>query len=234
MKYSRPIKAILERELKRLEGKAMDAPTRIIGEVGRLHSAVQGLEAIAFNRNPADNDAVHMRKTHEAGQRLAKSAEATRTRANEILNTHTARLREALLQRTGLRPPEALDAIMRQSELRAVVRSMESTARNDILRQAMKAKDTETLNALFNAPALVTGLDPKFADEMRTAYEQTVAPEIVAEIDAMLVADHALQVVVRNAETAAKDAQDDGAMAAFVRAEEAARAAQQNFSQSMQ
>jgi hypothetical protein len=69
---------------------------------------------------------------------------------------------------------------------------------------------------------------------MRTAYEKTVAPEIVSEIDAMLEADHALQVVVRNAETAATQSQDERAMVAFVKAEEAAKAAQQNFTESMQ
>ena len=234
MRYSAPIKAILERELKRLEGTNMDAPTRVIGEIGRLHSAVQSLESIALNRNPADNDAVHMKKTHEAGQRLANSAKAIRSRANEILNTHNERLREALLQRTGLRPPETLEAIMRQSELRAVVRSMDGKARNDILRDAVKAKDVDTLNALFNASPLVTGIDPNFMGEMRNAYEKSVAPEIVAEVEAMLEADHALQVVVRNAETAATQSQDEKAMVAFVKAEEAAKAAQQSFSESMQ
>jgi hypothetical protein len=234
MRYSAPIKAILDRQLKRLEGKNMDAPTRVIGEIGRLHSAVQSLESIALNRNPADNDAVHMKKTHEAGKRLANSAKAIRSRANEILNTHNERLREALLTRTGLRPPETLEGIMRQQELRAVVRSMDSKARNEVLRNAVQAKDYEVLGALCNAPALVTGIDPKFLVEMRGAYEKTVAPEIVEEVDALLEADHALQVVVRSAETAATQSQDEKAMVAFVRAEEAARAAQESFGQAMQ
>ena len=102
MKYSRPIKAILDRELARLEGKRHDGPTRVIGEIGRLHSAVQSLEGVALNRNPADNDALHMKKTHDAGVKLAKAVEATRQRANEILNMHTTRLGETLLDRTGL------------------------------------------------------------------------------------------------------------------------------------
>ncbi|SUZ31107.1 hypothetical protein ROE7235_00842 [Roseibaca ekhonensis] len=234
MKYSGPIKAILERELKRLEGRNMDAPTRVVGEIGRLHSAVQSLEAIALNRNPADNDALHMKKTHEAGQRLAKSAKAIRSQANEILSIQGARLGEKLLQRTGLRPPENLEAIMRQSELRAVVRSMDSKSRHEILQEAVKAQDADTLSALFNAPAIVTGFDRKLLGEMRRAYESQVAPEIVQELDAMIEADHALQVVVRNAETAATQSQDAQAMVAFVKAEEAAKAAQENFSESMQ
>lgn len=234
MRYSAPIKAILDRELKRLEGKNMDAPTRVIGEIGRVHSAVQSLESIALNRNPADNDAVHMKKTHEAGKRLANSAEAIRSRANEILNTHNERLREALLARTGLRPPETLEGIMRQQELRAVVRSMDSKTRNEALRNAVQAKDSEVLGALCNAPALVTGIDPKFLGEMRNAYEKKVAPGIVEELTALLEADHALQVVVRSAETAATQSQDEQAMAAFVKAEEAAKAAQESFGQAMQ
>lgn len=47
MKYSAPIKKIMERELARIEGRGHDGPTRVVGEIGRLHSAVQSLEEVA-------------------------------------------------------------------------------------------------------------------------------------------------------------------------------------------
>lgn len=234
MKYSRPIKAILDRELARLEGKRHDGPTRVIGEIGRLHSAVQSLEGVALNRNPADNDALHMKKTHDAGVKLAKAVEATRQRANEILNAHTTRLGETLLDRTGLRPPETLQGIMKQSEFRTVVRSLDDEKRREVLRDAVKSKNSEILSALFNADPLVTGMDPKFMREMRDSYESAVAPDVVEEWGALIEADSALNAVARSAEKVAKDSQDERAVEAFIRAQEAAEHASQTFSSAIQ
>lgn len=234
MKYSAPIKKIMERELARIEGRKQDGPTRVIGEIGRLHSAVQSLEAVALNRNPADNDALHMKKTHDAGVRLAKAVQATRQRANEILSAYNGSLSEKLLDRTGLRPPEKLEGIMRQSELRAAVRSLDEKDRREILREAVKAKDSETLGALFNASPLVTGIDPKFLTEMRTTYEKSVAPEVIGEMNELLEADSALQAVAKTAERVAKDSQDEQAMQAFIRAEQAAEQAKESFTSAMQ
>ncbi|WP_296762647.1 hypothetical protein [Sediminimonas sp.] len=234
MKYSAPIKKIMERELARIEGRGQDGPTRVIGEIGRLHSAVQSLEAVALNRNPADNDALHMKKTHDAGVRLAKAVKATRQRANEILNAHNERLSEKLMERTGLRPPENLEGIMRHSEFRAAVRSFDAKDRRDILREAVKAKDTEALGALFNASPLVTGIDPNFVKEMRGVYEQSVAPEVIAEMNQLLEADGALQAVARSAEKVATDSQDERAVEAFIRAQQAAEQANESFTSAMQ
>lgn len=187
-----------------------------------------------MNRNPADNDALHMKKTHDAGVRLTKAVQATRHRANEILNSHIHRLSEKLLDRTGLRPPETLGAIMRQSELRAAVRSLDDRTRRDILREAVKSKDTETLGALFNASPLVTGMDSNFVNEMRAAYEQSVAPEVIEEVNELIEADSALQAVARSAERVAKDSQDERAMQAFIRAQQAAEDANESFTSAMQ
>lgn len=234
MKYSSPIKKILERELARIEGRGFDAPTRVIGEIGRLASAVESLEAVALNRNPADNDAVHMKKTHDAGVKLARAVEATRQRANEILNAHNARLSETLLDRTGLRPPETLEGIMRHSEFRAAVRSLDDAKRREVLREALKAQDAQALSALFNASPLVTGIDAEFLSEMRRTYEVTVAPEVIAEVNALLEADHALSAVVRSTEKVARESQDEKAVAAFIRAEAAAAEANASFTSAMQ
>lgn len=234
MKYSAPIKKIMERQLARIEGSQRDGPTRVAGEIGRLHSAVQSLEGVALNRNPADNDALHLKKTHDAGAKLARSVEATRQRANEILNNHNARLRETLLDRTGLRPPETLEGIMRQSEYRAAVRSLDDRTRREVLREAVKAKDTETLGALFNAAPLVTGIDPNFLRDMRTAYEESVAPDVIGEMNELLEADSALQAVARAAEDAARESQDERAMQSFIRAQEAADKANESFTSALQ
>lgn len=234
MKYSAPILKIMERELARIKGRNLDGPTRVVGEINKLHAAVQALEGVALNRNPADNDQLHMKKTHDAGVRLAKVVQATRQRANEILNLHNERLREKLLDQTGLRPPQTLEGIMRQSEFRAAVRSMDANDRRDVLSEAIKARDTDALNALFNASPLVTGMDPNFVKHMKANYQAEVAPAVVAEMQELLEVDSALQAVIRSADGAARESQDERAMRAFVRAQEAAEQANVSFTSAMQ
>ncbi|MGJ8588806.1 MAG: hypothetical protein ACSHXW_11680 [Yoonia sp.] len=229
MKYSAPINKILERETARIEGKPYDGPSRFIGEMQRIQTAVQGLEAVIGNRNPADTDAVHIKKSHDAGARLAKAVEATKTRANELLSSHAERISTAMVERTGLRPANTLEGIMAQSELRAVVRALPAEDRNGVLREAVKAKDANTLAALLTAPSLVTGIDPEFAGHMREAYESAVVPELLDEMSQLIEGDQALQVVLRTADKAASETQDPVAVQAFIRAEAAAQEAKTAF-----
>mgnify|MGYP006075808817 CR=1 FL=1 len=101
MKYSASIGKIIERQLARLGDKPLNGPTRVVGEIQRIKAAVEGLEAVISNRNPADTDAVHVKKAHDAGARLAKAVEATKTRANDLLSTHSQLISEALAERNG-------------------------------------------------------------------------------------------------------------------------------------
>jgi len=144
MKYSAPINTIMERENKRIEGRKSDGANRLINEMRRVLTVVQALEAVALNRNPSDNDAVHMKKTHDAGVKLAAAIEASRQRGNAILNDHNATVSAQLREATGLREADTLAGIMRQSELRTVVRGMNQDARHSLLRDAVKAKDVQT------------------------------------------------------------------------------------------
>jgi len=233
MRYSLPIGKILDRQLKRLETKNMDAPTRITGEIQRLKNAVQALESVALNPDPSHNDARHMARTHEAGERLEVAVRATRQRSNELLNHHSQRLNAKLAERTGLQAPDNVEGILRNSELRAAVRSLEPEARRDVLRDAVKTKDVATLNALVNANPLVVGMDADFINSMNLAYQKSVAPEILDEIDELLEADSALQAAARTAEKVASESQDAVAMSAFIKAESAAKEASVSFQEAM-
>lgn len=229
MKYSAPINTIMERATAHIESRHFPGATRLIGEMGRLMNVVQALEAVALNRNPTDNDAAHMKKTHDAGVKLAKAIEASKQRGNEILNDHNATVSAQLRDATGLREPDTLAGIMRQSELRTVVRGMKPQERHDFLRDAVKAKDIETVSALFNAPAVTTGIDPKLLAQGRATYERAVAPDLIDDLEFTLETDSALQAVTNAAARAAREAQDETAMQEFMRADVAALAAKAAF-----
>jgi len=86
---------------------------------------------------------------------------------------------------------------------------------------------------LFNAPAVVTGFDPKVLGVMRTEYENAVAPELLDDMNSMLEADYALQVVTKAADRAVRESQNEKAMQEFMRADSAAKAAKAAFDSSL-
>jgi hypothetical protein len=234
MRYSHPIEKIVERYVERTQGGRTDASTGILGELGRLQSAVRALESIAINRNPAHTDAAHFKAVHDAGGRLQKAATATRQRAAEILNSQSEKLRQELAARTGLRPAADLLEATTQAEIRAAVRSMGSQKRGELLQRAVEAKDVTTLNALLHGPAFLTGLDDKLLAVQRERYERTVAPEVLEKFDAVIEADETLSTITKLAERAASEAQDARAAASFIAAETAAREASATFDAALQ
>lgn len=229
MNYSNPIKAIFEREYTKIQDRKFDGATRLLGEISTMQSAVSALEGIALNRSPADNDAVHQKKTHEAGVKLAKAVDQAKARANELLNRHITILNKVLEDRTGLEPAKQLDVLLRHQELRQVVRGMDDQGRRALLNEAVKNKDASTLNALFNGGPTLTGIDPKFMTQMRGTYELAVAGEVLEELDALITTDGALQAVIRTCTKASTDAQDPAALDAFIKAQQAADSASASF-----
>lgn len=234
MRYSHPIEKIVERYVERNQGARAEASSGILGELGRLQSAVRALESIATNRNPAHTDAAHFKAMHDAGGRLQKAATATRQRANEILNSQSAKLRQELAGRTGLRPAADLLEATTQAEIRAAVRSMDTQKRSELLRRAVEAKDVTTLNALLHGPSFLTGLDDKLLAVQRERYERAVAPEVLEKFDAVIEADETLSTITKLAERAATEAQDERAAAAFIAAEAAAKDASATFDAALQ
>jgi len=110
---------------------------------------------------------------------------------------------------------------------------MKPQERHDFLRNALKAKDVETVSALFNAPAVVTGIDPKLLAQGRADYERAVAPDLMDDVEFTLETDSALQAVTSAAARAAREAQDETAMQEFMRADSAAAAAKEAFDSSL-
>jgi hypothetical protein len=169
----------------------------------------------------------------DAGVRLAKANEASKHSSNEILNDHNATVSAQLRDATGLQQPETLAGILGQSELRTVVRGMKPQERHDFLRNAVKAKDVETVSALFNAPAVTTGIDPKLLALGRAEYERAVAPDLMDDLEVTLETDSTLRAVSKAASRAAHEAQDAVAMQEFMRADAAALAAKAAFDSSL-
>jgi len=68
---------------------------------------------------------------------------------------------------------------------------------------------------------------------MRTEYENAVAPELLDDMNSMLEADYALQVVTKAADRAVRESQNEKAMQEFMRADSAAKAAKAAFDSSL-
>lgn len=226
MKHSAPIKAILDRALRRVEAQGFDGATRLVGELTKVHSAVAAMEKSLSMPSPAHDAVTRARHKVEAGERLAQSLEKMRSAANELLNLHMNAVRGRLQDATGLRPAATADRHIVHGEIRAVVRGMDDSGKRALLvREAIKARDAEVLSAVLLAPPFLTGLDERLRDDLRADYERQVAPEVIAEMEALLDADRDVSAALRSAHAAA----DDTRNAEFLRRLDEASAAAKEF-----
>jgi hypothetical protein len=206
-----------------------EAAAAVTGQINSVAVATRALEGVMMNRNPADTDAAHIKKVHQAGERLAKSLEAARQRGTETLNATAGNLADKLRAQSGIRPPENVAEVIQQSEIRQALLGMNPEQRASVLNDALRAGDVLTINAIHNGAAYLSGVEPARIKACVEAHQKATAPEVMQEFDAMMEADGALQASIRAAERAAADARDERAMQKILAAEAAANDAARAF-----
>ncbi len=230
VQYSKAIEKIVERANK--SGGAGAAG--FVRQMQGVASATRALEGVMMNRNPVDTDAGHLKKVHQAGERLAKSLEATRSRGTDLLNSTMQELTGQLRSRSGIRPPENMAEVVQQSEIRQAMQRLSPKERSDVALAALKNGDALTINAIANGAPFLSGLEKERIDALVESHQRKTAPDVMEEFDAVLEADHSLQAAIRAAERAATDARDEVAMQRIMRAESAAGEADRAFGEALQ
>jgi hypothetical protein len=227
MDYSRPINAIGARARTKLEGKKRGH--WFTGQIDSVGRQARSLYDVVSNRNPAETDAAHIKKSHTAGGRLLRTLEGLKEKRTQSWNETMATLRQELSERTGLRPAQGVEEVVIQSELRQAILRMAPQARNDLVMKAVEAGDVQTLNAILNAPAYTTGFAPEFLTRVRDLHERKKAPELIEEIDAVVEADYALGVAIETAERGAREAMNEREVGNILKQVAAAEQAQAEF-----
>lgn len=216
MKYSVPIRKILERAKAQNERAQTGGIAQMLGEMTRMALASEAFDVILTTRDPTKTDASHLKSIHDASKKLAGAAAKSRAEADRILSEAGYAIGQKLREETKLTDGP------RGPEIRSALRAMSQADRNSLLLSAMKSNDSETLAAMLDAPAYLAGIHREHQATMRATYEEQVAPHLVREMDALLDTHQSAVAMTRAAERAAQEAQKADAVHKISEAEQAA------------
>lgn len=146
-----------------------------------LHDSVMSLNEMRKNPNPYKTDAENQRLLEKAIER-AMLANAQRTdRARESA--------KAEIQRVQSKVESYLRETDRASEIRSYIRGRSEGERADIIARAIEAQDKETIAAVLNAPAYLSGLKEDRQQAIKQQYLQKVDPDLIKLERALTRAD---------------------------------------------
>ena len=223
MKYSLPLRKLLERLDTIPDGSLHAGHRHVQAHITALTQAVESLEKVAQHPDPTETEARHAQRVAEAAKKLLKRADKIAEHLTVDIQEATQTLSDALTEKAGLRENAYA------SEIRAAMRGMGKRERAQVLQQAVEDGDGATVAALTSAPTVVTGLDATYAERMADAFTRKHAPEVVNARDSLMENySTALQAV-----SLAKSASDAAVDAEFIReiqqAQDQARDAQEAF-----
>lgn len=218
------ITKLFERAFARMPSTPAPTAQVTLAQAGRIKSIAEAMESIALNRNPTETDAAHAVRVSKAAATLKTEVSNAFTRVNQNLSDGMRNIQAKIDEATGLKSqsPSA-------TEIRSVFRGLKAADRTELISKAIKDRDTEILAAVLGAHPLLSGLDAKYQTDMRRSYEEQVAPELVAEGDALIDIDAEVAALLRTAEMAAAEAVAPDYIARVAEAAQKAEAAQSEF-----
>lgn len=191
---------------------------------GRKATALlESLETVAAKRNPTETPQAHAVRVHKAAQKVLAQVEELTAKANDTRTAAGRTIAEQIQTRTKLTDGP------RGAEIRGLFRSMSSKERSQVLETAIANHDSETLGALFNAPAYLSGMDADYQARMRHHYEMQIAPELHAQLDEVLSADNSMSVIRRVVREAATEALNPSYVDRILKEQAEAEQAQAGF-----
>lgn len=197
-----------------------------IGE--RLHRMVAAMESMAETRNPTDTEAAHALKVSKAAGSIRAEAKKAADRLLEIRTEGTFNLQRKIDAITGLATmsPDA-------AEVRAIFRSMATEAKMQVVQDALAAKDNHLLSSILGAHPFLSGIDRQYQHDMIKHYEAKVAPELVAEQEALAEVGVAIRTLIGAADQVAREAERPDYVAKVADMARQADAAQAEFNQAV-
>lgn len=228
IKKSVAVAEILKRADARLQEKPQLWAAQIVTGGRKASSLLEGLEAIAAKRNPAETPEAHAIRVSKAAAKVAEQIEALQVKADDTRTAAARSLADQIQARSQLQDGP------RGAEIRALYRRMTADERMALMQSALSEKDAETLGALLTAPAYLAGIGAEYQSQMRHYYERQVAPELHDALDEVLAADEAVAVVRRVVREAARDAMQPDYIDRILKDQAEAEKAQAGFDDAMQ
>jgi len=222
-RQSLAVSKVLERAVARLQSRPQAGAAEMVQGARRVAKMLEGLEAIAHQRNPTETREAHALRVSKAAEKLLEQIEASGAKDNE---TRTMAVRGVQARIDDL---TKLADGPRGREIRDVFRSMDDKGRAALIDSAMAAQDHETLGAILRAPSYLSGMDAERQVRYRTHYETKIAPKLVAEFDEILAADESAATVRRVAREVATQARHPDFIAKIEKDMAEAERAQRSF-----
>lgn len=154
-----------------------------LARLGAAHAAFyqghKNLRAVAETPDPEMTPDGHFLKTKRLGDTWLKSAGKQAEDAMSYARAEIEAERRALVADLGLIESH------RAGEIRALVRSLDDQERQKILSDAVAAKDAQTIAAITEAPAYLSGMTQEQAQLWGRQYETRHGADRVSRIDTL-------------------------------------------------
>lgn len=224
MKYSK----ILSHHEKRLTEQLKGRGGPFVDEVRRMARSVEALENLAANRSPMMTEDAHTAKIGQSAQRLKTQAEAANERVHRVLGTRLEELGGRIREKAGLFVRDQFAA-----EIRQALRSMPEKDRYAALNDAVKRGDGQTIQAVAEAPELLSGVPAEIATRSVEALEKQKAGDLIAERDALYESFDETLAALKAVNMAARDGFDPAKMREIREAEERHAEASEGFNSAL-
>ena len=164
----------------------------ILARLGAAHSAFyqghQNLRAATETPDPEVTPDAHFLRTKKLGDDWLRRSGEQAWRAMNFARAEIEAEQRALVSDLGLVESH------RAGEIRALVRSLDEQGRQKVLSDAVASKDAQTIAAITEAPAYLSGMTQEQAATWRRQFELRHGADRVSRIDAL---SKALDVIDR-------------------------------------
>jgi len=195
--------------------------------LSRSAAAQEAMEQLAENPNPTETEARHQTRVADAAKKQKQRVSEFWEAVNELGNDYSHDLTRRIQERAGLKEDRYA------AEVRAAVRTMEPSARREVLMKALDSGDAATFAALAFAPSTTTGLEPEYTSRLTQSYYQKHAPEESAALDALTDTMGTVFSGLSAVKRAANEATDPQYIGRIQAEAEKAEGAQQAFNEAM-
>lgn len=145
-----------------------------------LVDSIDALEKLRDSRNPNDTPAVHLQKIAKASEKLIEATAKQFDAVRGEINLRRQEIKSQIKERLGL------DTTSTQTnEIRGIIRSMSEKDRVTAISEAIEARDSVILSAIWDAHTVTVGVKPELLTSLKNMATHKHAGDLVALREAL-------------------------------------------------
>lgn len=163
--------------------KRIEEGDGVLGNLANAHRQFyqyhRDLQEAFERRDPEQTPDAHFMAIKRLGEQTLTRASIASDQARERAEGVLQEIQSALTHQLGLSETH------RAGEIRSMLRSLPDSDRNAIIQQAVADKDGQTIAAIVEAPAYLSGMKPDQAKAIRAQYERAHGGDLPARAEAL-------------------------------------------------